>query len=129
MESKRKQKSYNFEFKLTVINTAKEAGNRAAARKYNVDEKRVREWRKQEATLVECTTEARQTGKGKIRKRIPGAGRKRISNILDKAVFHWILDQRGQFLRVSRRSIQEKARELFVTVENNSNANFRASNG
>lgn len=51
MESKRKNKSYNFEFKLTVVNTAKEAGNRAAARKYNVDEKRVREWRKQEASL------------------------------------------------------------------------------
>lgn len=60
---------------------------------------------------------------------MPGAGRKRISTILDSAVFDWILNQREKLLRVSRRSIQEKARELFVTLENNPHANFRASNG
>lgn len=39
------------EDKLTVINTAKEAGNPAAARKKNGDEMKARELRKEEAPL------------------------------------------------------------------------------
>jgi hypothetical protein len=40
-------------FKLEVVDFAKEKGNRVAARKFNVGETSVREWRKEEAA-VKC---------------------------------------------------------------------------
>jgi transposase-like protein len=47
------RKSYTAMFKLEVVDFAKEKGNREAARKFNVGETSVREWRKEEAA-VKC---------------------------------------------------------------------------
>jgi transposase-like protein len=40
-------------FKLEVVDLVKEKGNREAARKFNVGETSVREWRKEE-TVINC---------------------------------------------------------------------------
>jgi hypothetical protein len=48
-----RRKSYTAMFKLEVVNFAKEKGNREAARKFNVGETSVREWRKEE-TVIKC---------------------------------------------------------------------------
>ena len=46
-----KLKSFTLEFKLAAINYAERHSNRAATRKYNVDEKRISEWKKKHAEL------------------------------------------------------------------------------
>ena len=47
-----KKRSYNAAFKLKVIEFTEQNTNRGAARKYGIDEKRVREWKKQRISLV-----------------------------------------------------------------------------
>jgi transposase-like protein len=46
------RKSYTAMFKLEVVDFAKGKGNREAARKFNVGETSVREWRKEEVTVT-----------------------------------------------------------------------------
>ena len=46
--SKRKRQNYSLEFKIEVIEEAKKSYNTTIARKYNIDEKLVRDWRKNE---------------------------------------------------------------------------------
>ena len=48
MEPPTKRRKYEASFKLKVIEVAKESNNCAAARKFDVTEKMVREWRKKE---------------------------------------------------------------------------------
>ena len=43
-----RKRSFDAAFKLKVIEFAEQNTNRSAARKYGVDEKRVRDWKKQE---------------------------------------------------------------------------------
>ena len=43
--------SYTAGFKLRVIETAEQSGNRSAGREHNVSEKLVRDWRKKKAEL------------------------------------------------------------------------------
>ena len=59
------RKSYDAEFKLNVVAFAKENGNRAAERKFNVSEKIVRDWRKKEDELrsTKKTKKANRSGK------------------------------------------------------------------
>ena len=47
----RKKRSYDASFKLKVIDYAISQSNRAAARHFGIDEKRVREWKKQRDDL------------------------------------------------------------------------------
>jgi transposase-like protein len=46
-----RRKSYTAMFKLEVVDFAKEKGNHEAARKFNVGETSIREWRKEEAVI------------------------------------------------------------------------------
>ena len=46
-----KRASYTAAFKVKVIKTAENCGNRAAGREYSVNEKLVRDWRKKKAEL------------------------------------------------------------------------------
>ena len=62
-----KRKSYTAGFKLQVIKFAKEKGNRAAGREFDVGETSAREWRKDEKELKKLNPRkrARQGGKPK----------------------------------------------------------------
>jgi transposase-like protein len=67
MESKNKARhKYNFSFKLKVIKFAEEKGKHEAAKFFNVDRKRVREWCQNKKAIE---TETKNTS------RLPGAGR------------------------------------------------------
>jgi transposase-like protein len=46
-----RRKSYTAMFKLEVVDFANEKGNREAARKFNVGETSICEWRKEEAAI------------------------------------------------------------------------------
>jgi transposase-like protein len=58
-----RRKLYTAMFKLEVVDFAEEKGNREAARKFNVGETSVREWRKEE-TMVTCVKSGFQKALG-----------------------------------------------------------------
>ena len=58
------RKAYDAGFKLEVVKFAEANGNRKAANKYAVDRKRVREWRKQKASLKLISVKKKRVGGG-----------------------------------------------------------------
>uniref|UniRef100_K7GDI2 HTH CENPB-type domain-containing protein n=1 Tax=Pelodiscus sinensis TaxID=13735 RepID=K7GDI2_PELSI len=96
-----KRKSYTANFKLCVVAFAKDNGNRAAGRKYSVNEKSVREWRKEEAELEKLhpRKRARRGQKAKWPK-------------LEGNLLRWVLTQRESNHSVSTVAIQLKARVM-----------------
>lgn len=62
--------SYDVDFKLKVVEEATKSSNRETARKYGIDEKRIREWKKQVPNLKSLQS---QCG-GTKRRRLDGAG-------------------------------------------------------
>ena len=61
---------YDMDFKLKVVACAGEESNRGAARRFGVDEKRVREWRKLKAEIAERGPKLKQLqggGKNTVR--------------------------------------------------------------
>ena len=104
--------AYTVVFKLKAVEIAEKSSKGAAAREVNVDPKRIREWCSQKDKLLAMKKE----GKSR-RKRLKGGGRKALDEEMEEQLFDWILEMRGRNLRVSRRMIQDKARELVTTME------------
>lgn len=93
-----KRKKYSLAVKKEVIAYAETHGNRPASRRFQVDEKRVREWRGNKAAIEGLIT----TKKGKERSRLTGGGRKPLSTELE-VLLGWIESRRSRGLRVSLR--------------------------
>ena len=97
-----------------------------AARKTDrkVDTKRVREWCKQEEKLLAVKNYGRT-------KRLSGAGRPFKCENMEGELNEWIRDRRERSLRVSRKMIQWKAKELFQNSSSSEkqDLNFSASDG
>ena len=112
------------EEKLAVVDTARKTSKKNAAKLHKVDTKQVREWCKQEEKLLAVKNCGRT-------KRLSGAGRPFKCENMEEALNEWIRDQRQRSLRVSRKMIQWKAKELFQnspTCEKH-DLNFSASDG
>lgn len=97
-----KRRSYPAKFKLNAIKLAKVNGNRGAARELNVDEKRIREWRKQESVLKEMPREKRAQRRG------PEAHWPDLENELCS----WIENQRKNGRSLSTVLIRIKAKQM-----------------
>lgn len=97
------KRSYDAAFKLKVVAYAEQSSNRGAGRKFNVDEKRVREWRKQKEQLEFVPHKKRRLGT---------PGRRALLPDMEEALAAWIEEQRSNHLRVTRTAIQFKAKEL-----------------
>lgn len=122
METKRKK--YDLTFKLTVVKFAEQNSGEAAARHFSVDPKRVREWRKNKAELQRLSEEDVK------RARLRGGGRKKASEELEVSVCEWIYSMRAKHLRVSRKMIRAKAKEVYATVsDGRDEESFTASAG
>uniref|UniRef100_A0A672LD51 HTH CENPB-type domain-containing protein n=1 Tax=Sinocyclocheilus grahami TaxID=75366 RepID=A0A672LD51_SINGR len=122
METKRKK--YDLTFKLTVVKFAEQNSGEAAARHFSVDPKRVREWRKNKAELQRLSEEDDK------RARLRGGGRKKASEELEVSVCEWIHSMRAKHLRVSRKMIRAKAKEVYATVsDGRDEESFTASAG
>ena len=80
----------------------------AAARTFKVDQKRIREWCKQQNDL-----QALKDEKGQKKKRLGGGGRKLTSEHLEEMLLSWIENQLSLKNRVSRGMIMRKAVEFF----------------
>ena len=96
--------SYDFNFKLKVINYAKEHGNHKAAKVYAVDRKRVREWRKIEESLKEMASKMSVT-----RKRRSCAGRKINFPHIEQELIQWLKARRESGVRVTGKSLKQEA--------------------
>ena len=110
--------------KLEAVNYAEIQGNRSAGRKYEVDERRIREWRKNKAKILSLS---------KTRRRLLGGGSKPLSAILEERIMDWITIRRASGLRVSRKLIMKKAQLLHQKMSASErvleNEEFRASRG
>ena len=105
----RKVRSFLMAFKFEAIQYAERVSNRASSTKYKVDVKRIREWRKDKDAIAEL--KAKQ--KGKHRERLDGGGRKGFVERLDDFLLEWIYGRRANGLRVSRKLIKVKARQIY----------------
>ncbi|XP_072769637.1 pogo transposable element with KRAB domain [Nerophis lumbriciformis] len=93
-----KRLAYAADFKLRAIGHAVEHGNRAAARKFNINESMVRNWRKQEYDLRQVK-QTKQSFRG---------NKARWPQLEDK-VEQWVIEQRAAGCSVSTFSIRLKA--------------------
>lgn len=115
----RKKASYSSEYKLKAVAFAEMSTNRAAAREFNVHEKRIREWRKNKEVLLNSPKDCR---------RLKGAGRKPLLNQkLEQSLLEWILVMAKERNLVTKNDVQRKAMEL--SLETGSEAKFAASSG
>ena len=101
-------RSSTVQFKLDAIKCAEVSSNHAAERKFGVDRKRIREWRKQKDKL-------HSFWKSTARK-LPGAERKPLNDQLEDKVAGWVISRRANGLRVSRKMVMVKARSMYTEL-------------
>ena len=79
--------SYSTEFKLEVVRFAVECNsNYKAVKKFNVDRKRIREWRANQSKLESASCK---------RKRLDGAGRKPFDLDIEEVLLEWVHERRS----------------------------------
>ncbi|EGT57347.1 hypothetical protein CAEBREN_15225 [Caenorhabditis brenneri] len=112
------RKTYTKKFKKEVILFALRSTNSCAARAFNVDRRCVIRWVQEHRKIHEEVENGDSN-----RKRSGGAGRPLTDKSFDEKLKNWILEQRKQKMRISRRIIKTKA------LAWHSNPLFAASNG
>ena len=100
----KKRRSFTTQFKQEVVEFASEHSNRSAAQRFNVEPKRVREW-KDNFDKIKTAKSSRQ--------KLEGGGRKCIDEDLEENLVIWIYEQRSKILHVSRKMIMFKANKMF----------------
>ncbi|KAM7309663.1 hypothetical protein ISCGN_006659 [Ixodes scapularis] len=113
-----KRTSYTTDFKRRVILFAESSNNCTAQRKFDVNEKLIRGWRKQRDNLFACSGQRRAF-------RGPATGR---HDALEKELRLHVEEKRAQGLRASCEDIETKAREL-AQRDGISRSTFKASRG
>ena len=88
----KKRHSCSINTKLEAIAYAESNGKEAAARKFRVDAKRIREW---------CQKKAELETSANPMKRLHSGGRKPLSTELEDRVLEWIHDMRARGQRIS----------------------------
>ena len=100
----KKINSYSTEFKLEAVRFAVECNSTyKAAKKFNVDRKRIREWRANQSKLESASCK---------RKPLDGAGRKPFDLDIEEVLLEWVHKRHSNGFRVSRKMIRSKARFL-----------------
>lgn len=94
------RRSFTAEFKLRVIAKAEAAGNREAGRYFEVDEKAIRNWRKQK-TLLQSMGRKRSNRHGIVK-----------WPVLEDNLHSWVLEQRNQGRSVSTVKIRLRAKSM-----------------
>ena len=123
-----KIKLYTLSFKLLVVKHAKMSSIRAAEGKFGVDRKRKSESIQNESKIQNKVS---SKNRGSFAKKLDGGGRNIKDMDLEEMLLEWIILQRSENLRVSRKFIQRKARiyvEEKAAVKGQMN-DFRASEG
>ena len=95
------------EFKNQVVVYAEKNNNRPVASLFDVEPKRVREWKK-DFEKIKSTKPNRQC--------FDGGGRKCIDENWEQDLVHWIYEKRSKMLRVSRKMVMWKAKSIFNEI-------------
>lgn len=103
-----RRRSYEAAFKLGVIEYAEKNSNRAAAKHHKVDQKRVREWRKQKDKLQSLPSD---------KARLSGGGRKPKYPKEEEILVTWLKLKQSQKVRLSRSMIQRMALQMCIGDE------------
>ena len=124
-----KRHKYSLAVKKQAIAYAEIHGNRPASRQFQVDERRIREWRAKKSDIEGVL--AVRGNKVKQRSRLCGAGRKPLSTKLEEVLMEWIESRRSRGLRVSSKLIMKKAQVTFNDMNQNdvTDDDFKASRG
>lgn len=101
----KKRNSYDLKTKLEAVGFSESNGKRAAARKFGVEVKRIREWCSKKAELTYKTS----TGEGQRRKRLDGGGRKPLSENLEDVILEWFYQMKEKGDRISIKAIGTQA--------------------
>ena len=97
------------DFKMKIINHAKNTGNRRqTARDNNINERLVRYWVGEEKSIKEALGNVTNT-RTQTSFRVTGGGRKVLYEDMENELFEWVISLRAKHLRVTRESIQDKA--------------------
>lgn len=108
---------YTFSFKLKVIKFAEEKGKHAAAKFFNDDRKRVREWSQNKSKIENGS---------KTQKRLPGAGRPVKYKEIDQKLMIWFKEKRSAGIHVTGKAMRIEALRLH---KENGSQSFKASLG
>lgn len=109
----RKRNSYDMKTKLEAVGFAESNGKRAAARKFGVEVKRIREWCSKKAEL----TYKASTGDGQKRKRLDGGGRKPLSENLEDVILEWFFEMKDKGDRISMKAIGTQAELVWKSFQ------------
>lgn len=107
MRSMAPRRKFDFKFKERVLQYAETHSSEKTAKYFNIDSKRIRDWRKQKDELLLAD---------KGRARLTGGGRKKLSVELEERLSEWIYSMRDKHDRVSRNMIKHKALEIYPSV-------------
>ena len=118
-----KRRSHTIAEKVAALDFVRVHSVEQTARTFKVHAKQIREWRKSEDSIRKLSEEVC----GKKRSRLEGAGRRLHSDELEERLRNWILRQREQRIRVSRKNIQQMAQKM--NIEMSLSSDFKASNG
>lgn len=124
----KKIQKYSLDLKKQVIAHAEVHGNRPASRHFEVNERRIREWRAKKSEIVKLVA----AKKGKQRSKLSGGGRKPLSTNLEEILMEWIDSRRASGLRVSCKLIMKKAEITYRSMKAGNNEDveeFKASRG
>ena len=105
----KKLKSYSFSFKLKVVDFAKANSNNKASKTFDIDRKRVIEWRKSEIKIRSMIEGGELLMSGK---RKPGAGRKVQFEEIDSQLITWIEKCRDLGVRVTGKGFEKRMSEV-----------------
>jgi hypothetical protein len=95
-----RRKSYTAQFKLEVVEVAKEKGNREAGRLFSVGESSVREWRKAEIAL-KCLHSRKRAMRF----------RRCLWPTIERKLLDWVFSERAKGMKISTvRVLQESKR-------------------
>ena len=115
-----KRKSYSAFEKLEVLRKFRDeyGGNCSkASRELNVSRKMIKDWEKNEQNLADLDRK-------KMRRRLPGAGRRPFAPKLEEALFSWFKNQRKNKLIVNYLKIREEAKRLQTQMDEGHNVKF-----
>ena len=111
--------SYTVAFKLKVVNFAKENNNSRAARLFDVDRKRVIDWRKSEQHLISIEEKNK-------RKRLSGGGIKITDIDIEERLKLWIQKRRETGAKLTGMAVKMECKRL---ISEKGNQSFKASCG
>ena len=121
-ENGKTRQLYTIQFKKDILSCAVNHSNRAAASKFNIEPKCVREWRSvaEKFNIVKVN-----------RKRLNGGGRNSLDAESEEEVACWVYGMRQKKLHVSQKMIMFKAKKIFddKTTDPASRDAFIASRG